>query len=71
MGEVGSWDCSSVTSNWMNVFSALFVLCVALEVDELEPVELVELVWLMGVIANPGVRLGNAAMFIVFLLTAA
>ena len=33
MGDVGSWDCSSVTSNWIKVFSALFEL-VELEVDE-------------------------------------
>jgi hypothetical protein len=63
MGDVGSWDCISVTSNLMNVFSALFALCVALGVVEL--LELAELVELRGAVTNPGVRLGKAAMFMV------
>ena len=40
IGEVGSWDCNSVTSNWMKVCSALFELRVVL-VGLLEAVELV------------------------------
>jgi|HubBroStandDraft_4_1064222.scaffolds.fasta_scaffold30225_3 hypothetical protein len=43
MGDVGSWDCSSVTSNWINVFSALLEADVAEVVEVLDPAELAEL----------------------------
>jgi hypothetical protein len=44
IGDVGSWDCISVTSNWIKVFSALFAALDAVDVvEELDAAEVAEL----------------------------